>query len=67
MGSSKLNLAVAIGPEANSSNAEICVSTVTSKVSPARGPLPIVRLFWARRPKPETVFTGPKSWTSAVR
>ena len=34
MGSSKLNLAVAIGPEANSSNAEICVSTVTSKVSP---------------------------------
>ena len=38
-----LNLTVAMGPEANSSRAETWVSMVTSKVSPARGPLPMVR------------------------
>ena len=48
IGASKLNVAAAIGPKANSSRAESWVSTVTSNVSPARGPLPMVRLCWAR-------------------
>jgi hypothetical protein len=65
-GESKLSSTVAFWPEAKRSSAATCVGTVTSKISPAFGPEPIVRCSRALEPTALTETTGPSASTSVL-
>ena len=66
-GESKLSTSVAAGPRAYPISAATWVGTSTSNLVPARGPLPMTRLGWPRRPSAATWSAGPNRVASMLR